>query len=56
MLLHLNNLLKKTLFNLLSIQVHYGLYIEWDIGTGGIHQVPDSAKRAWLALVVVSSI
>jgi len=42
-----------TIIILAQYQVHYGLYIEWDIGTGGLHQVPDSAKHAWLALVVV---
>ncbi|KAF9067966.1 hypothetical protein BDP27DRAFT_1225111 [Rhodocollybia butyracea] len=34
-------------------QVHRGLYIEWIIGTGNLHPIPDSAKKAWLALVVV---
>ncbi|KAF9458222.1 hypothetical protein BDZ94DRAFT_1284930 [Collybia nuda] len=34
-------------------QVHYGLYIEWDLALGGAHHVPDSAKHAWLALIIV---
>jgi len=38
---------------LAQYQVHYGLYTEWDTATGGTHQVPNSAKNAWLALVVV---
>jgi len=32
---------------------HYGLYIEWDLITGGVHKVPASAKHAWLALVII---
>ncbi|KAK7447734.1 hypothetical protein VKT23_013990 [Stygiomarasmius scandens] len=34
-------------------QVHYGLYIEWPFATGNIHPVPQSAKNAWIALVVI---
>jgi len=34
-------------------QVHYGIYIEWAEGTGGNPPVPNSAKRAWLAWVIV---
>ncbi|KAK7462308.1 hypothetical protein VKT23_007909 [Stygiomarasmius scandens] len=34
-------------------QVHYGLWIEWPTTTGNIHAVPQSAKNAWIALVVV---
>ncbi|PPR01959.1 hypothetical protein CVT26_008741 [Gymnopilus dilepis] len=34
-------------------QVHYGLFTEWNIATGGVHKVPDSAKHAWLALLIV---
>jgi len=34
-------------------QVHYGIYIEWAEGTGGNPPVPESAKRAWLAWVIV---
>ncbi|KIK63346.1 hypothetical protein GYMLUDRAFT_41071 [Collybiopsis luxurians FD-317 M1] len=34
-------------------QVHYGLYIEWAFATGGLHVVPMSAKRAWIALIVI---
>lgn len=50
--LHLNKPLKLSVY--FPIQVHYGLYIEWDSATGGLHQIPDSAKHAWLALLVVS--
>ncbi|ESK89402.1 hypothetical protein Moror_16177 [Moniliophthora roreri MCA 2997] len=41
------------IFILAASQVHYGLYIEWDLLSGGLHHVPDSAKNAWLALVIV---
>ncbi|KAF5336249.1 hypothetical protein D9758_014359 [Tetrapyrgos nigripes] len=34
-------------------QVHYGLWTEWPTTTGNIHTVPQSAKHAWIALVVV---
>jgi len=34
-------------------QVHYGLYIEWAFATGNLHFVPESAKRAWIALIVI---
>ncbi|KAF9448143.1 hypothetical protein P691DRAFT_670095 [Macrolepiota fuliginosa MF-IS2] len=44
------------IFILAAFQVHYGLYTEWLIGTGGLHIVPQSAKHAWLALVIVSSV
>ncbi|KAK7044898.1 cytochrome b561 domain-containing protein [Favolaschia claudopus] len=37
---------------LAAYQVHYGLYTEWLL-TGGLHQVPGSAKHAWLALIIV---
>ena len=37
-----------------ALQVHYGLYTEWAVATGGLHQVPESAKHAWLALTIVS--
>ncbi|KAF8961770.1 hypothetical protein BDZ97DRAFT_1759772 [Flammula alnicola] len=33
--------------------VHYGLFTEWPLATGGLHQVPQSAKHAWLALLIV---
>lgn len=35
-------------------QAHYGIYTEWAEGTGGNPPVPMSAKRAWLAWVIVS--
>jgi len=38
---------------LAAYQVHYGLYIEWLFATGGLHQVPEAAKNAWLALIIV---
>jgi len=38
---------------LAQYQVNYGLYTEWDFATGGLHQVPDSAKHAWLAVLVI---
>jgi len=41
------------IFGLAQYNVHYGLYTEWDFATGGLHQVPQSAKNAWLALVVL---
>ncbi|KAI0315873.1 hypothetical protein OF83DRAFT_1129912 [Amylostereum chailletii] len=36
-----------------TFQVHYGLYTEWAQSTGNLHPVPDAAKRAWLALIVI---
>jgi len=33
--------------------IHYGLYIEWDLITGAVHQIPAAAKHAWLALVII---
>ena len=41
-------------FWLFSIQVYYGLFTEWDLQVGSLHPVPQSAKHAWLALVIVS--
>ncbi|KAF9260346.1 hypothetical protein L218DRAFT_989621 [Marasmius fiardii PR-910] len=41
------------IFVLAASQVHYGLFIEWDIALGGLHRVPQSAKNAWIALVVI---
>jgi len=41
---------------LASYQVYYGLNIEWDAVTGGAHQVPQSAKHAWLALVILFAV
>ncbi|KAF5310938.1 hypothetical protein D9619_008254 [Psilocybe cf. subviscida] len=34
-------------------QVHYGLFTEWPSKTGGLHQVPEKAKHAWLALTIL---
>lgn len=39
---------------LILTQVHYGLFTEWPSKTGGLHQVPEKAKHAWLALTIVS--
>ncbi|KAG7085768.1 hypothetical protein E1B28_003309 [Marasmius oreades] len=41
------------IFVVAASQVHYGLYIEWDVALGGLHRVPQSAKNAWIALVVI---
>ncbi|KAJ7432186.1 hypothetical protein B0H11DRAFT_2079454 [Mycena galericulata] len=41
------------ILGLAAYQVHYGLYFEWAFATGGLHQVPQSALHAWLALVIV---
>ncbi|KAF8068669.1 eukaryotic cytochrome b561-domain-containing protein [Lyophyllum atratum] len=41
------------IFILAAFQVHYGLYTEWDIAFGGLHKIPQSAKNAWLALIIV---
>ncbi|KAF8903895.1 hypothetical protein CPB84DRAFT_710263 [Gymnopilus junonius] len=41
------------IFALAQWQVHYGLFTEWTFATGGLHKVPESAKNAWLALVIV---
>ncbi|TFK37974.1 hypothetical protein BDQ12DRAFT_652212 [Crucibulum laeve] len=43
------------IFILAAFQVHYGLYTEWAFATGGLHVVPDSAKHAWMALIIVSA-
>ncbi|TFK68343.1 hypothetical protein BDN72DRAFT_683568 [Pluteus cervinus] len=40
-------------FALSAYQVHHGLYVEWNAGTGGIHDVPEGAKTAWLALIII---
>jgi len=41
------------IFACASWQVHYGLFTEWALATGGLHTVPESAKHAWLALTIV---
>ncbi|TFK68344.1 hypothetical protein BDN72DRAFT_841918 [Pluteus cervinus] len=38
---------------LADYQVHYGLFTEWALRTGGLHMVPESAKHAWMALLIV---
>jgi len=40
----------------LLCQMHYGLYTEWTIRTGGLHMVPSAAKHAWIALIVAREI
>jgi len=42
-----------TILAMAGYQVHYGLYIQWPSLTGDIHPVPESAKHAWLALLIV---
>nr|GAT52702.1 predicted protein [Mycena chlorophos] len=46
-------LLGLAMLALAGYQVHYGLYTEWTFATGGIHPVPESAKHAWMALLIV---
>ncbi|KAF5375724.1 hypothetical protein D9615_009353 [Tricholomella constricta] len=41
------------IFILAAAQVYSGLYTEWNIALGGLHQVPQSAKKAWLAFIIV---
>ncbi|KAF7326072.1 Cytochrome b561 domain-containing protein [Mycena kentingensis (nom. inval.)] len=50
---YIHALLGLAILGLAAYQVHYGLYIEWIFFTGGLHKVPDSAKHAWLALIIV---
>ncbi|EIM88680.1 uncharacterized protein STEHIDRAFT_52825 [Stereum hirsutum FP-91666 SS1] len=38
---------------LAAYQVNYGLTIEWAFVTGNVHPVPNKAKDAWLALIIV---
>ena len=38
----------------LSNQIHDGIYTEWPLMTANIPPVKDSAKHAWLALLIVS--
>lgn len=38
----------------LGKQVHHGIYVEWPVMTTNVHPVKQSAKHAWLALVIVS--
>ncbi|KAJ7199319.1 hypothetical protein B0H12DRAFT_1197190 [Mycena haematopus] len=49
---YLHVVLGLAILALAAYQVHYGLYFEW-LYTGGLHQVVESAKHAWLALVIV---
>lgn len=50
---YIHILLGLAIIALAQYQVHYGLFSEWPIATGGLHQVPSSAKNAWLALLVI---
>jgi len=50
---YLHAILGLVIFACAQWQVHYGLFTEWAIATGGLHKVPESAKHAWLALVIV---
>ncbi|KAF9500601.1 hypothetical protein BDN71DRAFT_1439995 [Pleurotus eryngii] len=49
---YLHAILGLVILALAAYQVHYGLNTEWLL-TGGLHQVPMSAKNAWLALVII---
>jgi len=42
-----------TILALAAYQIHYGMYVQWPRRTGNIHPVPQSAKNAWLALVII---
>ncbi|KAF8175535.1 hypothetical protein BJ912DRAFT_1024479 [Pholiota molesta] len=50
---YLHAVLGLVIFACAQWQVHYGLFTEWNFATGGLHQVPESAKHAWLALVIL---
>jgi len=41
------------IFILAQYNVHYALFIEWDLRTGGLHQIPQSATNAWMAGVIL---
>ena len=42
------------LLNLGLVQIYDGIYTEWPFMTGNIPPIKDSAKHAWLALLIVS--
>ncbi|RDB30646.1 hypothetical protein Hypma_005765 [Hypsizygus marmoreus] len=46
-------LLGLVIFIVAAFQVHYGLYTEWNVALGGLHKVPQSAKNAWLAFIII---
>jgi len=48
---YLHGILGISIFALAAYQVHYGLYTEW-LNLGGGHEIPDSAKHAWLGLII----
>ncbi|KAI9442739.1 hypothetical protein H4582DRAFT_1809761 [Lactarius indigo] len=50
---YIHALLGLTILAMANYQVHYGIYVEWPLMTGDIHPVKQSAKHAWLALVIV---
>ncbi|KAI0042345.1 hypothetical protein FA95DRAFT_587096 [Auriscalpium vulgare] len=50
---YLHAILGIVILALASWQVHNGIYTEWPQITGNIHPVRQSAKHAWLALIIV---
>jgi len=50
---YLHVVLGLAIIALAGYQVHYGLNTEWPFATGNLHEVPDSAMHAWLALIIV---
>jgi len=50
---YLHILIGISIFILAAYQVHYGLYIEWPTITGDVHKVPQSAKNAWMAFIII---
>jgi len=42
-----------TIFAMAGYQVHYGLHTQWKKGTKNVHPIPESAKHAWLALLII---
>ncbi|KAH9160047.1 hypothetical protein EDB89DRAFT_949827 [Lactarius sanguifluus] len=50
---YIHALLGIVILAMANYQVHYGIYVEWPLMTGDVHPVKQSAKHAWLALVIV---
>ncbi|KAH9062332.1 hypothetical protein EDB87DRAFT_1673828 [Lactarius vividus] len=50
---YIHALLGLAILAMANYQVHYGIYVEWPLMTGDVHPVKQSAKHAWLALVIV---
>ncbi|KAF7324138.1 Cytochrome b561 domain-containing protein [Mycena kentingensis (nom. inval.)] len=46
-------LLGLAILALAGYQVHYGLDEEWEVSLGGLHEVPQRAFSAWMALIIV---